>query len=718
VLRLFMSSALRLLLAAFSSQALLPAEAVWHPIGHQSGDRAVFFVHVPEDGAYRAKLLGGARQTLVNGRPTTEPLATAGQHQLDLRQGLNTIAYHSYAEALPMATKRLYVEGSLETEGVDAKGSMPFQTLEAEHATCNGAVIGPTYDAYGETIDLPTEASGRKACQLSNKGHYVEFTVSSTFNAYSLRYSVPDGPQGEGMQIPVSILIDGVRQPDMILTSYYSWYYGKYPYNNNPADGDGHHFYNEDRSHLGRSFEKGAKVQVFLNVSWGVVTIDLIDMYHVGAPYARPKGSVSVLDHGADPTGVGNCHSAFTAASDAAGEGGAVWVPQGKYLLVGVLQLMPKVSIHGAGPWYTEVHAPAAAPLKQEAFVFGLHATMGQQGGTVGVGLYDFAIIGNSRDRIDSNKASGVMGAPIGGSTIQNLWIHHTKCGMWLNGPGSDLVVAGNIIRDTMADGINLNIGWSEVTVEQNSMRNVGDDGIALWSLYQADHGMMVRNNLVQLPILANGIAVYGGHDNNIEDNVIEDTIEQGGGIHVGNRFNAVPHSGTTLVSGNVLNRCGAPDKFWHFGIPAIWMYASDGTVGGTISVKNTRIIDSPFSAFGVISDSDYTVNGLDIESVTVEGVATFVFQAMCLGSGRFQNVQASAIGYHAVYACSPFKITDAGGNSDWLRPCTTANDAMSTCPSNEDCPSGFGFCEHCGFPSTVNDTHARERIEPFVVQI
>merc|ERR1712000_524227 len=183
--------------------------------------------------------------------------------------------------------------------------------------------------------------------------------------------------------------------------------------------------------------------------------------------------------------------------------------------------------------------------------------TYGQDGGTSGVGLYDFAIIGDVRQRNDGDQVNGVGGAPTGGSTVQNLWIQHTKCGLWLDGPGSDLVVAGNIIRDTTADGMNLHIGWEGVTVEQNSFRNLGDDGIALWSDKQADTKVVMRNNVVQLPILANGIVVYGGHDNTIQGNLIEDTIQQGGGIHVGNRFNAVKHSGTTTISGNVLNRCG-----------------------------------------------------------------------------------------------------------------------------------------------------------------
>lgn len=43
--------------------------------------------------------------------------------------------------------------------------------------------------------------------------------------------------------------------------------------------------------------------------------------------------------------------------------------------------------------------------------------------GTAGVGLFDFAIVGNVRERIDSQPVNGVGGSPTGGSTIQNLYV-------------------------------------------------------------------------------------------------------------------------------------------------------------------------------------------------------------------------------------------------------------------------------------------------------
>jgi hypothetical protein len=125
-------------------------------------------------------------------------------------------------------------------------------------------------------------------------------------------------------------------------------------------------------------------------------------------------------------------------------------------------------------------------------------------------------------------------------------------------------LISDLIIRDTMADGINLHAGWRNVTIELSSIRNTGDDSIALWSQTPyPDLSNTIRNNYIQLPIIANGVAVYGGGDNTVLGNRVFDTVLNGGGIHVGNRFGSVPLSGNTLIDGNTIVRCGNIDSGW-----------------------------------------------------------------------------------------------------------------------------------------------------------
>jgi hypothetical protein len=52
----------------------------------------------------------------------------------------------------------------------------------------------------------------------------------------------------------------------------------------------------------------------------------------------------------------------------------------------------------------------------------------------IDIGLYDFAMFGDTNVRDDSILDYGVGGGLDGSSVIQNIWIEHTKCGMWFNG--------------------------------------------------------------------------------------------------------------------------------------------------------------------------------------------------------------------------------------------------------------------------------------------
>src|SRR5216683_981025 len=56
-----------------------------------------------------------------------------------------------------------------------AGASLAYTELQAESASTNGTVIGPSY-TQGQLAD---EASGRRAVTLTGQGRYVEFTLPS-----------------------------------------------------------------------------------------------------------------------------------------------------------------------------------------------------------------------------------------------------------------------------------------------------------------------------------------------------------------------------------------------------------------------------------------------------------------------------------------------------------------------------------------------------------
>jgi hypothetical protein len=532
--------------------------------------------------------------------------------------------------------------------------SLAYSEVQAESSASNGTVIGPSY-TQGQLAD---EASGRKAVTLQGNGQYVTFTTPVATNSIDFRYSIPDTSGGSVYTAPLSLYVNGTKQTDFTLTNAYSWYYGSYPFTNTPGGGQ-HHFYDEVHRLFSTTYPAGTtfKLQVDSEDTASSYTVDFADFEQVGAALTQPAGSVSVVSEGADASGVADSTSAFNAAIAAAGSGGTVWIPAGTYNVPGHISVN-NVTIAGAGMWYSTVTGTAP----------GFYGNSAPNPST-NVHLQNFAISGNVQERNDSAQVNGIGGA-MSNSTVSNIWIEHMKVGAWMDGPMDKLTFSGMRIRDTTADGINFHGGVTNSTVTNSDIRNTGDDGVATWadSGIGADSGDTISNNTVQLQILANGIAIYGGHDNTVSGNLVVDTgITQGGGIQVGQRFSSTP-VGTTTITNNTMIRDGDLDPNWQFGVGALWFDGSQGTVNGPINVSNALIEQSPFEAIQWVEGQ---VNGVNLSNVTIAGTGTFALQEQDPGTATATNVVATGVaqanaGNAPSYSCegSGFTITDGGGNS------------------------------------------------------
>ncbi len=532
--------------------------------------------------------------------------------------------------------------------------SLPYSEVQAESSATNGTVIGPSY-TQGQLAD---EASGRRAVTLQGSGQSVTFTTPVATNSIDFRYSIPDTSGGSVYTAPLSLYVNGTKQTDFTLTNAYSWYYGSYPFTNTPGSGQ-HHFYDEVHRLFSTTYPAGTtfKLQVDSEDTASSYTIDFADFEQVGAALTQPAGSVSVVSEGADASGVADSTSAFNAAIAAAGSGGTVWIPPGSYNVPGHI-MVNNVTVAGAGMWYSTVTGTAP----------GFYGNSAPNPST-NVHLQNFAISGNVQERNDSAQVNGIGGA-MSNSTVSNIWIEHMKVGAWMDGPMDKLTFSGMRIRDTTADGINFHGGVTNSTVTNSDIRNTGDDGIATWadSGIGADANDTISNNTVQLQMLANGIAIYGGHDNTVSGNLVVDTgINQGGGIQVGQRFSSTP-VGTTTISNNTLIRDGDLDPNWQFGVGALWFDGSQGTINGPINVSNALIEQSPFEAIQWVEGQ---VNGVNLSNVTIAGTGTFALQEQDPGTATATNVVATGVaqanaGNAPSYSCegSGFTITDGGGNS------------------------------------------------------
>ena len=540
--------------------------------------------------------------------------------------------------------------------------TVPFTEFEAENAKHNGTSTGVDR-TYGT---LSSEASGREAITLDTAGEYVEFTLTEPANAVTFRYSIPDGRNASLVLRTGSKLIKTVP-----VTSKYSWYYGRYPFTNNPGDGLPHHFYDEARAMFGTTYQAGTKIRIEVNstAQSPSFTIDLADFENVPGPIGKPAGAIDVVaDHGADPTGAIDATEKFQAAVNAgAASGRVVYVPPGNFTLWSHV-IVDRVTVAGAGPWYSVLGGRHPTRRDQAAGIYGKYN--GEGGPSRNVVVKNLAIIGDIQERVDEHQVNAFGGA-MSNSTIDNVWMQHTKVGAWMDGPMDRFAIKNSLILDQTADGVNFHTGVTNSTVTNTFVRNTGDDALAMWAENVPNVGNSFTRNTVVAPILANHLVSYGGRDIVMTDNVVSESVTNGGGLHVGNRYPGV--TGPTAVAGtwtlarNTLIRAGNSDYNWNFGVGALWFWADQGPItGATINVTDTDILDSSYAAVHWIGQQ---TTGVNLTNVKIAGAGTFALQAQGPAVARFTGVEATGITQNLpTYNCagSTLAITDAGGNSGW----------------------------------------------------
>ena len=183
-----------------------------------------------------------------------------------------------------------------------------------------------------------------------------------------------------------------------------------------------------------------------------------------------------------------------------------------------------------------------------------------------------------------------------------------------------------------------------------------------------ADANNSFSHNTVEIPVLANGIALYGGTNNSVTDNYVADQQAEGGGIHVGNRFSPVtPVSGTISIARNMIVRCGSEDYYnsWNFGTGALWFFALDQSMTATINVDDNVIVDSNYEAIHFIGS---TVSNITFNRDQIIGCGTYAIENRAnSGSVTFNNVTASYMGRGGYYtAIAGFTLIQGPGCSGW----------------------------------------------------
>ncbi len=557
--------------------------------------------------------------------------------------------------------------GTIQTYGA----TVPYDTYEAENLTISGgSVTGPSTT----WCVAESEASGRKAVKLM-QGQSVELTLTNPAQGIVVRYSMPDSATGADIFQNLSVYVNSTHNTDISLTNRYSHQYGQYgsdggemQWSNTP--GTNHHrYFDESRVLLGQQYTAGTKIKL----QWDAndynpngstyVLIDLIETEAVPAALTKPSDYVSITNYGAvandgvDDTAA--MTSAIAAVNGTTVKG--VWIPEGAFdFKTGTrgttkIRLTSGVSIKGAGMWRSTLQ--------------GAYAGIYLVGGNVT--LSNFTIKAEETYRSNATGIAGIEGNALN-STITNLWIQHTKVGLWLNEGTANALISGCRIRDTWADGINLNGGAKNTIVEQCNFRNNGDDGMAMWSKsLNGGTGTVesctFRYNTIQIPNLANGIGIYGGKNNTVSNNLILDVVDNGSGIQFGTNHSPTAFTGTLTVSNNRLVRCGSYHHDYGYQIGAIWGYwvNNNGLANGlTVNVTSNLIENSTYSGVfieepsssAVVNYTSNTINNSGTYGVYIRGSAngSAAFNTNTVNvapSGKFKNDSAS------------FTVTGTGNN-------------------------------------------------------
>ncbi|MFI7660772.1 CARDB domain-containing protein [Micromonospora parva] len=536
------------------------------------------------------------------------------------------------ADATNVVTETNETNNSLSQSIVVGRGAaVPYVSYEAEAGRYQGTLLeADPLRTFGHT-NFASESSGRKSVRLTGTGQFVEFTSANQANSIVVRNSIPDAPGGGGIEATISLYVNDVFSRKLTLSSKHSWLYGNTDGPEaltNTPQADARRLFDESSALLAQSYPAGTrfKLQRDSGDTAAFYVIDMIDLEQVAPAASQPAGCTSITQYGAVPNDGLDDTAAIQRAvtDDQNGVISCVWIPAGQWRQeqkiltddplnrgthnqVGI----SNVTIRGAGMWHSQLYT-----LTEPQNAGGInHPHEGNFGFDIdkNTQISDIAIFGSGRIRGGDGNAEGGVGlnGRFGtGTKISNVWIEHANVGVWVGrdydnipdlwGPADGLEFTGMRIRNTYADGINFSNGTRNSRVFNSSFRTTGDDALAIWANpYVKDRNVDIAhdnhfvNNTIQLPWRANGIAIYGGYDNSIENNLIYDTANYPG-IMLATDHDPLPFSGTTLIANNGLYRTGG--AFWNedqeFG--AITLFPATRDIVG-VTIRDTDIIDSTY---------------------------------------------------------------------------------------------------------------------------
>jgi hypothetical protein len=520
--------------------------------------------------------------------------------------------------------------------------NMPYTRYESENGIFGGGASLQSSVQFIQT-DIASEASNQRYVSLPSNGSFVQWRTTAAARGVNLRFTMPDNSSGTGLTGSLNLYVNNVLAKTINLSSYWA-----YQYFDVGGEGDPWQtprtktFMRFDEVHftVNNTINVGDTVKIQkVNGDGLTYGVDFIELEPVPAAIPQPAGYLSVTDFGAVANDANDDYAAFNACiASAKTQGRNVYIPAGRFLLSDKIMLnVTNMKITGAGIWYTDVNFST-----DKQFYGGFLAR------SSGVEISHFTLSTANNDRLKYDEQNprdgqkykiykGFMGTYGTGSSIHDIWVEHFECGFWIGGYDApypvdvtrDLTIANCRIRNNYADGVNFCIGTSNSSVTQCSLRNNGDDALAMWPASDVQGSVQERNNTFSNNTIENtwragSIAIFGGTGHQVHHNYIKDGVA-GSGIRFTNDFAGFgfEYPGDVIhFYENTIENCGTSYDLWNQMRGAIEFFAGSGI--NNMQFDNTTILNSQRDAIRIsgsnlhhIVFTNTIVNGTGKDPVT-----------------------------------------------------------------------------------------------------
>ena len=515
----------------------------------------------------------------------------------------------------------------------------PYVRYEAEDGvkSSNAILHSSPQVTASETA---AEASGRKYIGLAQTGDFVKFKVNKVADGITLRFNMPDSSNQKGKNGRLSFYVNGVKVSTQNLSSYWAYQYFYYYNPSNKPSSSPHMRFDEIHFKLATKLQVGDTLKIQKDTSDAIeYGIDFIEIEEVPAKIENPDPAnyYSVTDYGAIPNdNLDDIDAFFNCIQDAAANGKNVYIPEGKFDLSWIYNIVDKnIKITGAGIWYTELYF-STNDVQAGGFSASDAVT------NIDISNFYMSTINNERlvNGVANNYKNyhGFTGTYGNNSKIHNIWLEHFETGFWIADNATPIVATNGLdisecrIRNTYADGVNFSQGTSNSIVEYSNIRNCGDDGLAVWPS-STNGAVMATNNIFRYCTVdhiwrASGIAIFGGEGHQINNCLVSNGY-QSAGMRFTTDFTGYPFSTNStnpiLCNNNTIINCGTNLDLWNTQRGAIDFNASSSTQGYNvcyIQFRETKIIDSQKNGVQFFGNGG-KYNNITFYNTTIDGTGT-----------------------------------------------------------------------------------------------